>query len=305
MHNPITSAPLRGVDPASRLSPIELIQPDSRHIPELARICYEAFGRLHERHSVPRDFHTLEFAQMIIDLFVSRPEIYGVAAQVGHSLAGSNYISLLDETSGIGPISVNPAHQGKRVGRVLMQAVMDEAERRGVRQVRLVQEAVNTTSATLYAKLGFDVREPLALMALSPAATSDATVREFRPDDLHAIDDLCRRHYKVSRLNELKLWTSLGMPLFVRERQGRLRGYFQPGKLGHTVAETSADALALFGEAARVVPADTALMLCPMTHSELYRGALRAGHHVVKVLTLMTLGPYSAPDGAWTASYLY
>jgi GNAT superfamily N-acetyltransferase len=284
---------------------IELIRPDAQHIPELARICYEAFGDLHDRHRVPRDFHTLEFARMVIGLFVSRPEIHAVAARVDDALAGSNYLSLLDEASGIGPISVDPAQQGKRVGRVLMQAVMDEAERRGIRQVRLVQEALNTTSASLYASLGFEVREPLALMKLSPTAAGDFTVRAFHPGDFPALDDLCRRHCKVSRLNELKFWTSLDMPLFVREREGRLRGYFLPGKLGHSVAETTADALALFSQAGRVVPVDSALILCPMRHSELFQGALRAGHRVVKVLTLMTRGPYPEPDGAWTASYLY
>ena len=242
---------------------------------------------------------------MVIGLFVSRPEIHAVAARVNDALAGSNYLSLLDEASGIGPISVDPAQQGKRVGRILMQAVMDEAERRGIRQVRLVQEALNTTSASLYASLGFVVREPLALMKLSSTAAVDSSVRAFHADDLPALDELCRRHYKVSRLNELKFWTSLDMPLFVREREGKLRGYLLPGKLGHTAAETTDDALALFGEAGRVVPVDAALILCPMRHSELYQGALRAGHRVVKVLTLMTLGPYIEPDGAWTASYLY
>jgi GNAT superfamily N-acetyltransferase len=284
---------------------LELVRTEAGHIPELAQICYDAFGELHERHQVLRDFPTLEFAQMVIGLFVTRPEIYGVAARVDGALAGSNYLSLLDETAGIGPISVAPGHQGKGVGRALMQAVMDEAERRKIRQVRLVQETANTTSAPLYAKLGFQVREPLALMTLTPAEATDTTVRAFQPDDFPILEELCRRHYKVSRLNELKFWTSLGLPLFVRERQGRVRGYFLPGKLGHTVAETAADALALFGEAARVVPADQAMMLCPMRPTELYHGALHAGHRVAKVLTLMTRGPYSAPDGAWTASYLY
>ena len=284
---------------------VELLRPDPQHIPELARICFEAFGQLHERHSVPRDFQNVEFAQMVVGLFASRPEIHAVAAQVDGKLAGSNFLSLHDETSGIGPISVDPAQQGRRIGRALMQVVMDEAQRRGIRRVRLVQEAVNTTSAPLYASLGFEVREPLAFMNIRPAAASDATVRHFRPEDFPALDELCRRHYKVSRLNELKFWTSLDMPLFVRERAGRIRGYFLPGKLGHTAAETVADALALFGEAGRQVPADTALFLCPMRHTELYQGALRAGHRVVKVLTLMTIGHYESPDGAWTASYLY
>jgi GNAT superfamily N-acetyltransferase len=305
MSNMLTPPSFRTATTTPNHHHLELLRPGAGDISELARICYGAFGELHERHQVHPDFHTLEFAKMVIGLFVSRPEIYGVAARVNGALAGSNYLSLLDETAGIGPISVDPAHQGRNVGRALMQAVLDEAERRGIRQVRLVQEAVNTTSAPLYAKLGFHVREPLALMTLAPAPASDATVRSFRPDALPVLDTLCRRNYKVSRLNELKFWTSLGMPLFVREQQGQVRGYFLPGKLGHTVAESATDALALFGEAARVVPADQALVLCPMTHSKLYHGALRAGHRVAKTLTLMTRGPYAAPEAAWTASYLY
>jgi len=305
MYNLVTLDPPRAAFTAVPHNQLQLLQPNAGHIPELARICYEAFGELHERHGVPRDFHSLEFAQTVIGLFVSRPEIYSVAAQVDGELAGSNYLSLLDETSGIGPISVDRTQQGKGVGRALMQAVMDEAERRGIRQVRLVQEAVNTTSAPLYAKLGFAVREPLALMTLAPAVESNPTVRSFRPEDLPVLDDLCRRYYRVSRLNELKFWTSLGMPLFVLERQDRMRGYFLPGKLGHAVAETTADALALLGEAGRHVPVEQALALCPMTHSELYHGALHAGHRVAKVLTLMTRGAFAPPAGAWTASYLY
>ena len=177
----------------SRRATIEVIRPEPAHVSELARICYEAFGGLHDRHNVVRDFPDIDFAQMVIGLFVTRPEIFGVAARVNGELAGSNYLSLFDEVSGVGPITVDPAQQGKQVGRNLMQAVLDEAERRGIRQVRLVQEAVNTTSGPLYASLGFDVREPLAFLILKPAAAGDPAVRPFRPEDFPAIDDLCRR----------------------------------------------------------------------------------------------------------------
>ncbi len=242
---------------------------------------------------------------MVVALFASRPEIYAVAARVDGQLAGSNYLTLMDEVSGVGPITVDPAHQGKRVGRALMQAVIDEAQRRGIRQVRLIQEAINTTSAPLYASLGFEVREPVAFMTLKASLQIDPSVRAFTAEDFPAIEELGRRHYRASRVNELKFWTSIGMPLFVRERAGRLSGYFLPGKLGHTAAETADDALALFGEAARSLPPGSAACLCPMRQTDLYHGALAAGHRLGKVLTLMTSGPYEDPQGAWTPSYLY
>jgi GNAT superfamily N-acetyltransferase len=303
--NITTTLPSRSVAAERSRETIEIVRPQPEHINELARICYEAFGQLHEHHAVIRDFPDLAFAQQVVGLFATRPEIYGVAALVDGQPAGSNYLSLFDDVSGVGPITIDPEQQGKGIGRKLMQAVIDEAERRGIRQVRLVQEAVNITSGPLYASLGFEVREPLAFMTLKAAAKSDPTVRPFRAEDWPAIDELCRRQNKVSRLNELKFWTSLHIPLFVREKHGRLRGYFLPGKLGHTAAETATDALALFGEAARCVPADLAICLCPMRQTDLYQGALHAGHRVAKVLTLMTRGPYAAPEGAWTASYLY
>jgi GNAT superfamily N-acetyltransferase len=180
---------------------------------------------------------------MVVGLFVSRPEIHAVAARVDDALAGSNYLSLLDEASGIGPISVDPARQGKRVGRVLMQAVMDEAERRGIRQVRLVQEALNTTSASLYASLGFEVREPLALMKLAGCA-GDSTVRAFRPADLPALGDWLPA-LQGRPAEQTKFWTSLDMPLFVREQEGRLCGYLLPGSTRLQCAETTDDALSL------------------------------------------------------------
>jgi GNAT superfamily N-acetyltransferase len=57
---------------------------------------------------------------------------------------------------------VAPAVQNAALGRRLMTAVLDRAERQGFAGVRLVQAAFHNRSLSLYAKLGFDVQEPLA-----------------------------------------------------------------------------------------------------------------------------------------------
>src|SRR5437868_340576 len=67
-----------------------------------------------------------------------------------------------------GPSTVGPAAQNAAIGRSLMTAVMDRAAERGAAGVRLVQTAYHTRSLALYAKLGFEVREPLACLQGPP-----------------------------------------------------------------------------------------------------------------------------------------
>ena len=61
-----------------------------------------------------------------------------------------------------------------------MQAVIERGATRA--SIRLVQEAFNTTSLSLYTSLGFDVKEPLALIAGKPTgeAVRDGEVRDTR-----------------------------------------------------------------------------------------------------------------------------
>lgn len=286
-------------------SRVEYGRPEPGDIPELARICFEAFGQLHDHHRVPRDFPDLEMAKMLIGLFATRDDFFGVAAKVDGRLAGSNFLSVMDDVGGIGPITIDPSVQGRGVGRGLMQRVMEHADQRGMRGIRLVQEALNTTSLPLYASLGFDVRETLGSMKIAPAAMADGTVRRATRDDLPVLQELGRHYYGVSRVHELAAWMSVEMPVLLRERAGKARGYFMPGKLGHAAAETVEDTLALIGEAGRHAPSEVATFLCPLRNSGLHQGALRAGHRLEKVLTYMTRGPYEAPSGVWAPSYLY
>jgi GNAT superfamily N-acetyltransferase len=284
---------------------IEYISPQPQHIRELARICFEAFTGLHDHHRVPRDFPVPDIAEKLIGLVISRPDIYGVAAQINGRLVGSNFLSLMDEVSGVGPITIDPVAQGKGIGRGLMTDVLNHARQQGIQQVRLVQEAINTVSSTLYTSLGFEIREPLGAMSIGPALAADPTIREATENDLSELDALTRKFFKTSRLTELREWPKIGFPLFARERDGKLRGYFIPGKLGHGVAETIEDTLALLGEAGRRLPPEIATYLLPMRNSQFYRAALQAGHHLNKVLTYMTLGPYTPPEAVWMPSYFY
>ena len=58
------------------------------------------------------------------------------------------------------------------VGKALMQWAIDEADRRGITQVRLFQEAINAASLSLYTSLGFRWRYAAAVMQPRAATAS-------------------------------------------------------------------------------------------------------------------------------------
>lgn len=285
--------------------PVELLPAKPEQIGELGRICYEAFKDIADKHGFRPPFPSTAVGRQLVGMMVQREEFYGVAAFMDGEPVGSNFLSLLDEVAGVGPITVEVAHQGQDIGRTLMEDVVAYARRNNIAQVRLFQEGFNMTSLSLYASLGFDVRDAAVLMQPVPAAEADGTIRPAADRDLEAVERLSKRFYKVSRRNEVAFTIELGFGTLVRERAGRISGYFTPGLFGHGVAETEDDALALVGEAARRLPPEAALFFCPLSEASLYRRFLKAGCRALEVMNMMTLGPYEPPEAVWMPSVLY
>src|SRR5215211_5180163 len=230
---------------------IELVPAEPQHAKELGNICFEAFKDLHDRGCGTRDFPTEEIAQQVLGMLVQRDDFYGVSALDDGRLVGSNFLSLMDPVAGVGPVTVDPSCQGQGIGRILMQDVIKYAQRNNIEQVRLMQDSFNVASLSLYASMGFDVKVPVAFMQAAPLAQADDSVRPIAEPDLPAVEELSERIYKNSRRNEVAAAARYGFAALLRERQGRITGYLLPGILGHGVAETEEDALALIGEAAR------------------------------------------------------
>ncbi|HEV8368549.1 MAG TPA: GNAT family N-acetyltransferase [Pyrinomonadaceae bacterium] len=112
------------------------------------QICFEAFKGIADKHNYRWDFSTPEQATQLMLSMFSSPEVFNVVAESGGRLIGSNHLSEYNEIRAVGPITVDPAVQAKGVGRMLMQAVIDRAQ--GARGIRLVQDAFNTASLSLY-----------------------------------------------------------------------------------------------------------------------------------------------------------
>ena len=284
---------------------VQLVPAEPQHVSELGRICYEAFKDVADAHGFSPDFPSVQVARNTIGMLVERRDFYGVAAIVNGELAGSNFLSFTDPVAGVGPITVDCAFQGRDLGRALMQDVIDYARRNNIARVRLLQDAFNMASLSLYGSLGFDVKHPVAEMHLNAAVKADATVRPVRENDITPLDQICQKNYKTSRRNELAAAVHAGWSPVLRERGGRFTGYLIPGLFGHGVAETSDDAVALASQAARLIPHERARSLVPLEDGPLFRSFLKAGCRTVKIMNVMAIGPYETPVSVWMPSVLY
>ena len=87
------------------------------------------------------------------------------------------------------------------------------------------------------------------------------------------------------------------------ERHGRITGYASALAFsGHAVAETNADLQAIIAAAESFGGPG---ILVPSRNSELFRWCLANGLRVVEPMTLMSLGLYNEPKGAFIPSILY
>lgn len=280
----------------------ELRRPQPEHIADLGRICYEAFRDIAESHGFPPDFDSVEFAQGVIGLLMRQETVYSVAAFDGDAPRGSNFMNMWGDAAGIGPISVDLTAQGEGIGRRLMQDALAHAKQQGIESVRLCQDSFNMRSLALYASLGFDVKEPLAYLTLASNGRVDDAFRPATPADYDAMDALCRGVYRISRKGEYATLAGAGFPAFVIDR-GRITGYLIGTAIGHGVAESDDDMLALLAGIGATMPDAHAHVA--VRQGALYRRALAAGHRNRKVMNLMTYGPYEEPQGTYCPSVMF
>jgi len=273
--------------------------------PAAGRICYEAFHAIATAHNFPPDLPSPEIATHVINVLFSHPGFYCVVAEDNSgTILGSNCLDERNPVAGIGPITIDPRAQNKTVGRALMRAVMDRTAEEKFPGVRLVQAAFHNRSLSLYAKLGFVVREPLECVqgTVKEKAIPGHTVRPAREEDAAACDALCRRVHGHDRGGELRDGIHQGTAV-VAELAGRIVAYASVmGFFGHAVAEDNDAMKALIASVPQFAGPG---ILIPSRNAELFRWCLESGLRVVQPMTLMSVGLYNEPAGAWFPSVTY
>jgi len=237
-------------------------------------------------------------------MMFTHPGFYCVVAESGGRILGSNCLDERSAIAGVGPITIDPDVQNKGVGRALMEAVLARSAERGCQGTRLLQAAFHNRSLSLYTKLGFDTREPISAMQGPPikSPTPGYSVRPARMSDLEECNRLCRSVHGHDRGGELSEAIQERTAV-VAEREGRIVAYATLiGFFGHTVGESNSDVQALIANADAFLGPG---ILVPTRNAGLFRWCLENGLRVVQPLTLMTLGFYKEPAGAYLPSILY
>jgi predicted N-acetyltransferase YhbS len=272
---------------------------------ELARICFEAFGGIHDHHRFPRDFPALEAALGLMSGWIPHPQVWGVVAEIDGKVVGSNFLDERDSIPGVGPITVDPEGQNTGVGRRLMEAVLERGK--DAPGIRLVQDGFHMRSLSLYTSLGFEVTASCVVMSGKPRGEpgSGVEVRPVTEDDLDECAALCTKVHGFARTGALRDAIQQFSP-FAALRDNRIVGYastltFWP--MAHGVAENEDNMKALLlGGAAQL---DEPIALLVPLRSGLLRFALEQGLRGVKPMNVMARGSYQEPRGAWFPSVLY
>ncbi|MFZ1218394.1 MAG: GNAT family N-acetyltransferase [Chthoniobacterales bacterium] len=267
-------------------------------------ICYNAFKAVADQHNFPPDFPSQEVTRGLLARLLASPDFYSVVAEFDGTIVGSNFVDERSTIAGLGPITVDPAVQNRAVGRQLMQNALDRVKLRAFPGVRLLQAAYHNRSLSLYARLGFVAREPLSTMQ-GPALGVHIPGYRTRPAtelDLGTCNEICAKVHGHDRAGELRNAIKETTATVV-EHAGRIVGYSSSiAFFGHAVAETNEGLKALIGAAPAFGGPG---FLVPTRNAELFLWCLERGLQVVQPMTLMSIGLYNEPAGAFLPSILY
>lgn len=284
---------------------VEIRRATHQDIGACARINYEAFKDISDRHQFPTDFPTLDFANEITGVLIHNPSCFDIVAESDGSVVGCGFMDEQNPIRGIGPVSVDRTFQSKGTGRKIMEALLEQGKQ--APGIRLVQESFNMASLSLYISLGFEVKEPLVLLEgkFRSQPQYDFEVRPLISEDVDECKALCNRVYGCDRTSEIEYALNHLSPL-VATKQGRIVAYTcAVSTFGHGVAETEADMQALLLGAAAYSPGEVLCFHLPVRYASLFRWCLQEGLRALKPLAVMAIGDYQQPAGCYFPSYLY
>jgi ribosomal protein S18 acetylase RimI-like enzyme len=287
-------------------TPVSIRTVRAEDVEVCGRVAYAAHSSAAAAHNVPCEQPSVEFSIELIGNKVKDENAVGFVAEKGEQIIGSVFLNTFTPSlvAAIGPLTVDPSMEGSGVGRLLMQAVLNAADAGGLDCVRLVQSPSHLRSLALYAKLGFDVREPLVLVSgdPKPEKIEGRAVREATPEDAQECDQLCAIVHGFTRKTEL-VTAMARRSACVVERAGNISGYSTGlGFRGHAVGETTDDLKAMIANTSKIMGPG---FFVPLRNGKLIRWLFDRGFRAHWPANLMTKGPYQESTGAFLPSIAF
>jgi ribosomal protein S18 acetylase RimI-like enzyme len=117
-------------------------------VPRLAELVRAAYGHYVERIGRPPGPMTEDYAEV-----VDRSQV--VVAERDGEIAGLIVLAVGDEGFLVENVAVDPAHQGRGVGRALLEHAEASARREGFDSIYLYTHETMTENQALYARIGY------------------------------------------------------------------------------------------------------------------------------------------------------
>lgn len=130
-----------------------------------------------------------------------------------------------DHLRAISLLAVDPEHQNKKIGKNLLLFAIKMAQEEGAIQIRLVVNAHSISSFSLYARVGFEVVEPMCLLRLTketkltPILVKETwNIRRFQKSDSEMCKSLFKKVVGFNRISNLEYFhnsfVDTGYPLY-------------------------------------------------------------------------------------------
>jgi len=287
---------------------------EQRRLGTVSQICFEAYAdiedrfRLLARNEGPsgnfRVFKNSEVARELLEILLKTEWAYGVIAFIDEEPVGCGFLCLKESIASVGPLFVAPRYQGRGVGRALLGHLIEYADLKQLKSVRLIQDACALGALALATSLGFEVKAQLMSMRQHGGSPNIRKIRRFTESDVTRLEALAKRVCPDERLLPT-LGLALNRPSFfecdplIHEQDGRISGYLIPGTLGHGMAESSDIAITLVNHAVWQYPFTDTRFMCFMTNSDLYRRIQNLNSEPIRPFVLMVRGHFEPIRGNW------
>ena len=275
-------------------------RPDDAQV--CGRIAYDAFKAIAEEHNFPPDFPSPENAITVLSFLMAHP---GFHKWSPNSTAESSAAIFRRAQSdrGIGPITVDPTAQNRAIGRRLMQAVMERTAARNSSGVRLVQAAYH----------------PLAQPRHEAGLRFARAAERFPGCATEALGPRIRRAAGARRRPRRMPPAMYPRPRPRPHGRDARRAAAGPRRRGRTRRAITGyifrdcilrphrwrDQRRREGAHRRGAVNRRSGFLLPTRNNDLMRWCLNSGLRITQPMTLMTVGLYNEPVGAYLPSILY
>ena len=233
----------------------------AKDIDGAGEMLFKAFNDVSSKHGHGVRIHNQQVAKVWAWSMLHYGHSDLLVAEIGNRVAGICCLNPRGRVGNVGPVAVHPDFQGHAVGRELMNALLKRAE--GLESLRVIQEAFNRASFSLYYSLNFMPVATVLELFLDGSIEKESdrccsnNIRELSKKDLDEIHAYDNPRSKLDRRSDLEYYDKWGS-VFVCRNQDQIRGFLAclPGsefvQLGPLLAEGEEEAICLFRHAVEV-----------------------------------------------------